>query len=870
MDTQTFVHEANPMRRRLHFLALFLLLLLPSLVRAQTPDFSGSYQTGLTLSGLIEHYNVTLLAVDKNNPMHKEVTFAKVADLKQSPKSRRIRDRLFLQGQQFPDREWSDIQEWAEPGKLAMMFHEGTDGLLCVGNCWFQCDHQLNESWNLKTIVSFAVPAYVGPVEKLRDHITAILAGKEVTITASLLNSEGTDHPIGDKSPLRRDWLHGKKGRVFRVKEGSQLEPLDGMPLENRPQFVGWGVGGPEVVPVLLKNLQHANPRVRAEAAADLGSLGVNGKAALPELRKAFRDADGYVRIYAAEAVVLIDPSATDALPPLVSMLDDKSDGPRLAAATALASMESPPRSAARALTRSLEYDKDEHVRAVAAFALGRMGLDIDHGIFRSPEVVKALAEALRDDPDKDVRLWSVHALMRFGIDAKSAIPSLGRALSDESSEVAELSAETLARFGSEVVPVFTEALASGNCNASYYVLSYLGEMRRNTALPVPILLGILSNPESSVRTWAALALWQLDKKVAVREALPVMISMLEEVNCEVLYVLAEIGPDAKPALPALLRLLEHDDGQNRLALIEVISSIGPGAAPAEIALRLLTADAQTSIRIAALRALGHIGRATEATAGLVKEVKNKQNSQQQRSIALLALSSVGVKARSAGAELRKAMQAERSPLRAQIGLTWWRVEQSEEAAGVKIDPRQEALDELIKLIDSDESIGVKHQAIWALQEIGAEARQAVPVLIRTLKDRHSTLEAAETLGIIGVDAYGAVPTLGPFLSDKNAEVRLCAATALCRICRPHAAALAELISQLEKDPSRLHKIDEVLIELGPAAKGATKSLARLLRGHDPNLYRTAARVLRAVNPAAAVEARVADFAQKERARTAR
>ena len=71
-----------------------------------------------------------------------------------------------------------------------------------------------------------------------------------------------------------------------------------------------------------------------------------------------------------------------------------------------------------------------------------------------------------------------------------------------------------------------------------------------------------------------------------------------------------------------------------------------------------------------------------------------------------------------------------------------------------------------------------------ALAEIGPAARDAVPALIETLKDREVEVRgsAVYALGEIGPAARAALPMLGVLLKDDNADIRKAAAIALGKI----------------------------------------------------------------------------------------
>jgi HEAT repeat protein len=93
-------------------------------------------------------------------------------------------------------------------------------------------------------------------------------------------------------------------------------------------------------------------------------------------------------------------------------------------------------------------------------------------------------------------------------------------------------------------------------------------------------------------------------------------------------------------------------------------------------------------------------------------------------------------------------------------------------------------VDELvINLQGSDPD--VRYRAARALSDIGPEAKDAVPVLIKCLKDRSPDVrfEAALALGAIGQAAEAAIPAISECLKeDRYLRVRAMAALVLSRI----------------------------------------------------------------------------------------
>lgn len=132
---------------------------------------------------------------------------------------------------------------------------------------------------------------------------------------------------------------------------------------------------GPPAKPSLTNAaLTSGNWKVRQRAVASLGLIG--GPGVLPTLLKALGDAAEQVRFMAAMVMptVVKDSSAdaATAVPALIRTLKDKDAGVRWRAAEALGKIGAPAKSAIPALNTALK-DPDKDVRDAAAEALGRL-----------------------------------------------------------------------------------------------------------------------------------------------------------------------------------------------------------------------------------------------------------------------------------------------------------------------------------------------------------------------------------------------------------------------------------------------------------------------------------------------------------------
>ena len=122
--------------------------------------------------------------------------------------------------------------------------------------------------------------------------------------------------------------------------------------------------------------------------------------------------------------------------------------------------------------------------------------------------------------------------------------------------------------------------------------------------------------------------------------------------RCSVAEALGLIGPDAKDAVPALVEALKDnndgvrryeetwlhpkkEDGPSRLrrSIVEALGRIGPEAKEAvPLIVRSLKDDYDPNVRVAAVEALGEIGsEATEAVPALVEALEDYDSEVGQR-----------------------------------------------------------------------------------------------------------------------------------------------------------------------------------------------------------------------------------------------
>ncbi len=222
----------------------------------------------------------------------------------------------------------------------------------------------------------------------------------------------------------------------------------------------------------LLERLKSPEARTRAVAAAILGAR--KEKGAVPSLVEALKDPDASVRSYAAEALGQIgDPSARDAL-------------------------------------RGALKDGVPTVRQKAQISLlPRPGEAVDS------EQARDLVAAL-EAQDFMTRTDAMSIIAGLAPNIPEAIPGLIKALRDPNIDVRWLAADTLARFGSPVVPVLIAELNDSSSENYFHLAQAIGEIGPAASAAVPRLIALLNDNAERTRQAAAAALGKIRSKEAV------------------------------------------------------------------------------------------------------------------------------------------------------------------------------------------------------------------------------------------------------------------------------------------------------------------------------------------------------------------
>jgi HEAT repeat protein len=293
--------------------------------------------------------------------------------------------------------------------------------------------------------------------------------------------------------------------------------------------------------------------------------------------------------------------------------------------------------------------------------------------------------------------------------------------------------------------------------------------------------------------------------------------------------ILAELGPKAKEAAPALVKVIADERPEVRLQALIALGEIGPDAKPAVAAVAKAMEDPELSVRYGAAFALGRIGDASAAPA-LEKAMESKDPFLKQ----LVVWASAKVDPKNAE-KMSMAIKTlvfsliDEKPSHRSAAARGLLELGQDELVSKEIDALIPTLDDekFDRYVTAFASLGTRvvpratevladpkrrERGMRILARVGPEAVSAVPELVKLLGDNdpQTRTSALYTLGAIGPKAETAVGPIGEALADSDREVRLAAAFALSRI-GPPAKGAAPTIARWINSDDQLTKLAAVM-----------------------------------------------------------
>jgi HEAT repeat protein len=406
-----------------------------------------------------------------------------------------------------------------------------------------------------------------------------------------------------------------------------------------------------------------------------------------------------------------------------------------------------------------------------------------------------------------------------------------------------------------DAIPALTKALGAENAKVRAYAAHALGKMGKAAQGAAPELIELYVDDDPYVRRAVRDALRAIDAPQEL--TLPLVINTLKEASpaeaaaaistftelgarvvpdlCQALadddacywacLALSEIGADAKEAVPHLTKALDHKDPEVRIAALIALGEIGKPSAPAAGKItQLLAGDEMEGVRYAAAFALGSMGHTETAERALTN-----------------ALDSENEFLRVAGAWALARLADEETPLIDKAvkividGIASDNPEVRDLALRVLADksiPREATRPAFRKALEGIDDPVHLEMIVDAVAAMGEDALEGC---IRALKDKApKRLYAIQVLIKLGPTAAPAVPELIKTLKDEDAELRREAEFALGSIGADAASATEALIASLgDEDQEVRHAACYALGKIGPGAKEAIPALKKGLKSDD-------------------------------------
>jgi HEAT repeat protein/lysophospholipase L1-like esterase len=377
------------------------------------------------------------------------------------------------------------------------------------------------------------------------------------------------------------------------------------------------------------------DPAVREAAVWGIARLGRPSARTVALLARCARtDSDAAVRARSVQALGSLNAAAA-AKPELVAALGDPEEAVRWAAIRVLDGAQLRPPGDVPALVGALRSE-DPFVRDFAASLLGSWGSG-------ARDAAAALAEAARREDESG--LIATRALAKIGPAAGAALPSLLASLRDGEARRREKTAIAIGSMGASAEPAVA---ALGTClsdpvetvrAACARALESIGPAAAAAGAP---LGRCTSDPAEGVRLACVEALGRLGPEA--RPSTAPLLSALDDASPTVRHAaarsLAAAGALAE-ALAHLTQRLGAPEEDRRLAAAGTLAELGPEAAPAVDTLARGLEDGSPAVRAECARALGRIGtRAASVLPALVGRLRDPEA--HVRLLAVRALGRIG------------------------------------------------------------------------------------------------------------------------------------------------------------------------------------------------------------------------------------
>lgn len=353
---------------------------------------------------------------------------------------------------------------------------------------------------------------------------------------------------------------------------------------------------GEPAVPCLLDTLHHPDVRLRRAAESALAAMGAAAHVAIAPLFARAAESDPAARAAALRALVALGAEPARLQPLLEKALQDPAPEVRRAGLAGLVTQGDPARFGAAPLLDLLANETGP-VRVVAIKALGRLGA-------KGAPAVPVLTGLLSD---LQLRGEAIAALGKIGPPSAPAVTQLLQIGKTGGAEVQATVLSALAGIGpaaTAALPMVRTGLADKDPRVRAAAAQALARIEKDPLKTPAALMPLLRDERPAVRSSVALALAQFGEKAG--DARPILLNMLkqEDDRAVALEALKAIGVTSVTDLnqAGIIK-----DSAVRLYVCAQLAQLGPQAREALPRLRAFTRDDDPRVRDAAKAAMAKV-----------------------------------------------------------------------------------------------------------------------------------------------------------------------------------------------------------------------------------------------------------------------